>query len=68
PTCHRPIAEVDHIEGFTITGATPLDQLAGLCKFDHLAKTHHGHTYRYGDHGWEWHRPDGVVEYERPPP
>jgi len=25
-------------------------------------------TYRRGDLGWEWHRPDGVIEHERPPP
>lgn len=68
PTCHRGIAQIDHITGFVVTGATPLHELGGLCKFDHLAKTLHGHTYRHGDRGWEWHLPDGTVEYERPPP
>lgn len=67
-TCGRAIAEIDHVTGFTITGATPLDDLAGLCRFDHLAKTHHGHTYRRCEHGWTWILPDGTAERERPPP
>lgn len=68
PTCSRPIAEIDHVTGFTITGATPLDDLAGVCRFDHLAKTHHGHAYRRCEHGWLWVLPDGTIERERPPP
>ena len=68
PTCARPIAEIDHTKGFPITGATAIDELAGLCTFDHRAKTLHGHTYRRTERGIEWTRPDSVVEYERPPP
>lgn len=68
PTCGRPIAEIDHVTGFTITGATPLDELAGVCRFDHLAKTHHGHSYRRCEHGWLWVLPDGTAEREPPPP
>jgi hypothetical protein len=69
PTCGRAIAEVDHVTGWTITGATSLSDLAGLCRFDHLAKTHHGHRYRRVATGtWEWVLPDGNVERERPPP
>jgi hypothetical protein len=68
PTCHRAIAQVDHTRGFPITGATTLDDLGGLCHHDHNLKTLEGHTYSHGPHGWEWHLPDGTVEYERPPP
>lgn len=69
PTCPRPIDEVDHVTGFTVTGATSLHDLAGLCRFDHVAKTRHGHAYRRSGVGrWEWVLPDGTVERERPPP
>ena len=68
PPCARGVEQIDHVTGFCVTGAVPLDDLAGLCAFDHALKTHHGHVYRHGERGWEWHRPDGEVEYERPPP
>lgn len=69
PSCRRPIAQIDHIEGYTITGATSLDDLGGLCKFCHRLKTTEGHTYRRNDDGSiTWVRPDGTEEHERPPP
>ena len=68
PACRRPIAEIDHIDDYARTGRTTLDELAGLCVHDHRLKTHRGHSYRHGDHGWEWHHPDGTIEHERPPP
>ena len=68
PACHRPIAEVDHIDEYRATHHTTLDELAGLCVHDHRLKTHHGHSYRRGEQGWEWRLPDGTVEHERPPP
>lgn len=68
PTCERRIAEYDHTDDWVRTRHTTLDELGGLCAHDHRLKTHHGHRYRRGARGWEWHRPDGVVEYERPPP
>lgn len=68
PSCGRGIDQIDHVTGFCVTGAVALDDLAGLCSFDHSLKTDHGHVYRRGERGWEWHRPDGEVEHERPPP
>ena len=68
PTCDRPIDQIDHITGFAVTGAVSLADLAGLCCLDHHLKTVGGHTYRRGAHGWEWHRADGTIEHERPPP
>ena len=68
PTCSGAIAEIDHVIGFPITGATALDDLGGLCKFDHLAKTLHGHSYRRCEHGWMWIRADGVIERDHSPP
>jgi hypothetical protein len=68
PPCSHGIDQIDHVTGFCVTGAVTLDDLGGLCAFDHALKTNHGHVYRHGDRGWEWHRPDGVIEYERPPP
>ena len=68
PSCGRPIAEIDHTAEYHVTHQTTLDELAGTCHHDHQLKTTGGHTYRRGDRGWEWHRPDGVIEYERPPP
>ena len=68
PSCGRPIAEIDHIEEYASTRRTTLDELAGLCTADHDRKTYGGHRYERGARGWEWHRPDGGIEYERPPP
>lgn len=68
PTCPRPMAEVDHTADWSETRQTRLDDLGGVCDHDHDLKTHHGHTYRHGPNGWEWHRPDGAIEVERPPP
>jgi hypothetical protein len=68
PACRREIAEVDHTDRYAATQQTTLDGLAGLCVHDHRLKTHHGHSYRHGPHGWEWHHPDGTIEHERPPP
>jgi hypothetical protein len=68
PTCGRPIAEIDHIEGFARTKQTTLDDLAGLCAHDHDLKTLDGHTYgRLDDGAIEWRTPDGAVERSRPP-
>jgi hypothetical protein len=68
PTCGRPAVQIDHTADWAKTFQTQLDQLAGLCWHDHDLKTNHGHTYRHGPRGWEWHLPDGSVEYEHPPP
>jgi hypothetical protein len=68
PTCDRRIQEIDHIDPWTETKHTTLDELGGLCRPDHDLKTHRGHTYRHGPNGWEWTTPDGDVEHERPPP
>lgn len=68
PTCRRPIAQVDHIAEWSDTLHTTLDELAGLCVHCHRLKTHRGHRYRQGRRGWEWHHPDGTVEYQHPPP
>jgi hypothetical protein len=68
PPCDRPIQQIDHIAPWTDTHQTTLDELAGLCGPDHDLKTHRGHTYRSGPHGWEWRTADGTVEHERPPP
>jgi len=68
PTCSPLMREIDHTKGWTVTQQTSFDDLAGVCDDDHDLKTHHGHTYRRGPHGWEWHHPDGTIEYERPPP
>jgi hypothetical protein len=69
PSCRRPIAQVDHIKGYAVTGATSLDDLGGLCRFCHRLKTTEGHTYRRNDDGSiTWTRPDGTEEHERPPP
>lgn len=68
PTCPRPMTEVDHTKDWSDTHQTCFDDLAGLCDHDHGLKTHRGHTYRRGPNGWEWHRPDGTIEHERPPP
>ncbi|HYD09754.1 MAG TPA: hypothetical protein VEA78_06600, partial [Acidimicrobiales bacterium] len=68
PGCSKPISQIDHIEGWTITGPVTIDQLAGLCDLDHVLKTNERHTYRRTEHGWEGTRPDGTVERERPPP
>jgi len=68
PTCGRPIDQIDHTTGFTITGPVTLDDLAGLCSVDHLLKTSRGHRYARTANGWEWHRPDGAVEREHAPP
>jgi hypothetical protein len=60
-----PIQQIDHIQGFTITGATSLDELGGLCTRDHRLKTHHGHWYERNDDGtFTWHTPD---ERDEPP-
>lgn len=69
PTCDLPAAEIDHITGYTKNHITTLDDLGGLCLFDHHLKTHAGHTYRRLPDGTiEWRRPDGGIERERPPP
>jgi hypothetical protein len=68
PTCDRRIQEIDHIDPWSETKHTTLDELGGLCRSDHDLKTHRGHTYRHGPNGWEWTTPDGDVEHERPPP
>jgi hypothetical protein len=68
PTCRRPIAQIDHIDDWRHTMHTTLDELAGLCVHCHRLKTHRGHRYRHGERGWEWHLPDGSVEYQHPPP
>jgi hypothetical protein len=69
PRCDLPISEIDHVEGFTKTRQTTLDDLAGLCAHDHDLKTRGGHSYRITAEGRvEWTRPDGVTEYEHPPP
>ena len=69
PNCGLPISEIDHSTGFTTTGPTVLDDLAGLCAHDHDLKSRHGHRYeRSSDGRVRWHRPDGTVEDERAPP
>ena len=69
PRCDLPISEIDHTAGYTNTRQTTLDDLVGLCGHCHDLKTRHGHTYRVNEHGHlEWTRPDGTIEYERPPP
>jgi hypothetical protein len=72
PTCRRPIAEIDHTDDYRRTRHTTLDELAGLCRHDHMLKTVGGHRYLHGRRGWVWHPPDGTTEYqhapERPPP
>jgi hypothetical protein len=68
PSCGRPAVQIDHTADWALTFETQLDQLAGLCWHDHDLKTNHGHTYTHGQHGWEWHYPDGTIEYEHPPP
>jgi hypothetical protein len=68
PSCGRPAVQIDHTADWALTFETRLDQLAGLCWHDHDLKTNHGHTYRHGPRGWEWHHPDGTIEYEHPPP
>jgi hypothetical protein len=68
PSCGRPAVQIDHTADWAKTFETRVDQLAGLCWHDHDLKTNHGHTYRHGPRGWEWHHPDGAVEYEHPPP
>jgi hypothetical protein len=68
PTCRRPIAQIDHIDDWNHTLHTTLDELAGLCVHCHRLKTHRGHRYRHGERGWEWHHPDGSIEYQHPPP
>jgi hypothetical protein len=69
PRCDLPISEIDHCAGFTVTGQTTLDDLAGLCGHDHDLKTRGGHTYRRERDGRvTWRRPDGVEERDRPPP
>ena len=68
PSCFRAADEIDHIAEWSKTHETTLDQLAGLCRHDHKLKTDQGHSYRQGPRGWQWHRPDGVIEYQLPPP
>lgn len=69
PRCDLPISEIDHVTGYEMTRTTTLDDLAGLCGRDHDLKTYGGHRYRFDSNGFvEWTRPDGVIEYERPPP
>ena len=69
PTCGLPISEIDHTRGFTNTRTTTLDDLGGFCGPDHDLKTYGGHSYRFdADGSVEWIRPDGTIEYERPPP
>jgi hypothetical protein len=69
PRCDLLISEIDHKTGFPETGPVALDDLFGLCGTDHDNKTLHGHRYRVDSEGRvEWIRPDGVTEYERPPP
>jgi hypothetical protein len=68
PSCGRPAVQIDHTADWALTFETRVDQLAGLCWQDHDLKTNHGHTYRHGPRGWEWHHPDGTIEYEHPPP
>jgi hypothetical protein len=68
PSCDRPVQQIDHTADWADTKVTRLDELGGCCAADHRLKTSAGHTYRHGARGWEWHRPDGVVEYEHPPP
>jgi hypothetical protein len=67
PSCGGPAVQIDHTADWALTFETRVDQLAGLCWHDHDLKTNHGHTYRHGPRGWEWHHPDGSVEYEHPP-
>ena len=69
PTCGLPISEIDHTIDYAETSRTTLDELAGFCGHDHDLKTNGGHSYRTDPDGYlEWIRPDGTVEYERPPP
>ena len=68
PSCARPVDQIDHTIGFPITGSVTLEALGGLCAGDHLLKTSGGHSYQRGEHGWEWIRPDGVVERDHDPP
>ena len=42
--CHTTQGlEIDHVDGWAITGTTTLDRLAHLCHHHHALKTHHGH-------------------------
>jgi hypothetical protein len=69
PTCRNRVDQIDHIVGFPITGATPLNELGGLCLRCHGLKNLHGHTYRCEPDGtYTWIHPDGTEEHERPPP
>ena len=70
PYCHRPPAETDHRQGFTITGAVTLADLLGICGHHHDQKTNHGYTWRREPDGTiTWIHPDGTEEHEpRPPP
>lgn len=69
PTCRNRIDQIDHTEGFTITGATALDELGGLCLRCHGLKNKQGHTYRREPDGtFTWIFPDGTEAHERPPP
>ena len=69
PCCGLPISEIDHRTDYTASRVTTLDDLGGLCGFDHDLKTRHGHTYRRLEDGTvEWLRPDGTVERGPPPP
>jgi hypothetical protein len=68
PTCGRPAVQIDHTADWAKTFETRVDRLAGLCWHDHDLKTNHGHTYQHGPRGWEWHLPDGSMEYEHPSP
>jgi hypothetical protein len=55
--------EIDHLAPYAEGGPSTLGNLARICAWHHLLKTHHGHGLRRGPDGWKWTPPD-----DDPPP
>ena len=49
--------EIDHVDGWAITGITKLDRLARLCKWHHHQKTYEGWQLTGTPGHWQWNPP-----------
>jgi hypothetical protein len=70
PGCRMPATgcDLDHRMRVVDGGATHEDQLAPLCRHDHVVRHRHGWEHgRHPDGSFVWISPLGV-EYSRPPP
>ena len=58
--------QIDHVDGWTLTRRTQLDQLDWLCRFHHRQKTHHSYHLAGPPGQRTWH-PPGDPPPETPP-